>query len=160
MPFQNEQLLTFDAYPRWHTGFITSIASTRANAERGKKQANDASPNNTNGDPTSETGQETFPAKGDEVHGVMGGVVFNAIVLVRHFLPTCCLQFFPKLPSQPQHSLTAYIRNPLRPSFPGLGRLYITYSAASTRSALRPRKTTSGPRRLCRWKALRECLRG
>ena len=73
--------------------------------------------------------------------------------------PLVVFNSLPNFLSQPQHSLIADIRNPLRPSFPGLGRLYITYYAASTRSALRPWRTTLGSRRLCRRKALRECLR-
>ncbi|KAM0805807.1 hypothetical protein BDR22DRAFT_829375 [Usnea florida] len=66
-------LLTFDAYPTWHTGFITSIASSRESAEKGK----DTLSNKTN----TSAQEMNLAAKGDEIHGVMGGVTFTAVVL-------------------------------------------------------------------------------
>ena len=68
----SHQLLTFDAYPSWHTGFITSIA-LRRKGDRG------------DGEDDVEGAESKFAGKGDEVYGVMGGVIFNAVVLVSDF---------------------------------------------------------------------------
>ncbi len=71
-----DQLLTFSAYPTWHTGFITSIALRR------KRDRRDGG---ADVDVADKGPESKFAEKGDEVYGVMGGVRFNAVVLVRDF---------------------------------------------------------------------------
>ena len=70
------QLLTFDAYPTWHNDFITSIALRRKRDQRDDE---------INVDGAGKAPESKFAKKGDEVYGVMGGVRFNAVVLVRDF---------------------------------------------------------------------------
>ena len=68
------KLLNFPAIPDWHQGFITSIALIPKTETKSKDEQVDA---------TVVKSQVTHvPQEGDTVTGVMGGVSFNAIIIV------------------------------------------------------------------------------
>ena len=81
------QFLNFPAIPKWHSGFITEItlspkvATTTNNKDEDENEEFVAARARGSSRPTKT--RSNFPKEGDTIRGVMGGVSFDAVIIVR-----------------------------------------------------------------------------